>query len=472
MPLKEGRHRRILFLAFAAVALAFIVATVCANWRALEILGQTRDVSTNAAPSIERIVAANDALREIEVVSVGYEDLALEQRPGARRAMEEKRRQIDAELATYLTFPCFRGERDLYARVPEKLRDLSAALEDLLREVDADPRPGSHATAEERVRASTAIVAEDFRRLIRFNVSHLYESAGRIDALRERAASSALWLDGVAVLVALVAAAWVSRLFQNHTRLLGEHAALVESRATELEEFGRRVAHDLLSPLSSLTYCLTAFKHVSETDRVLEDALDRARTCVRLAQGMVNGIFEFCRSGGRPEAGASTPLREVIEQVADEILAAELPERPEVEIDAPDARMVACSRGVLTSILTNLMGNAAKYMAGSSQRRLTVRVRPAGDRMRVEVEDTGPGVEPQLQRLIFEPYVRAHGDSQPGLGLGLATVKRLCAAHGGEVGVRSAVGRGSLFWFTLPCSPEEGVASLEPASHTALVRVS
>jgi signal transduction histidine kinase len=474
MPPKPGRHQRILFLAFAAVVMAFIVATLFANWRALDILSQTRDVTTNAAPSIEHIVAANDALRDLEVASVAYEELAEDQRAGARRAMDDRWRRIDAELATYLTFPCFLGERELYATVPAKLRDLSAALQDLLREVDAEHGGGSHARAEGRVRESAALVADDFRRLIGFNVSHLYESAARIETLRERAASSALWLDGVAALVALTAAASLARLFRIHTRLLGDHTALIERRATELEGFGRRVAHDLLSPITAVTYCLTAFKRVSEKDPALEDALLRARACVKRTQGMVDGIFEFCRSGGRPEEGASTPLVDVLEQVADEVLASELPERPEVRIEVFPLCAIACSRGVLTSIVTNLMRNAAKYMVGRPVRRLTVRARATEEMVYIEVEDTGPGIEPELHEMIFEPYVRADGTTQPGLGLGLATVKRLCLAHGGQVGVRSVVGQGTILWLTLPRShTEEPILAPERSPRlTALRRVS
>jgi signal transduction histidine kinase len=68
----------------------------------------------------------------------------------------------------------------------------------------------------------------------------------------------------------------------------------------------------------------------------------------------------------------------------------------------------------------------------------------------LEVQDTGPGVPEGFERSIFQPYVRAPGTTQPGLGLGLATVKRLCEAHGGEVGVRRAPDGGSIFWFTMP----------------------
>jgi signal transduction histidine kinase len=68
----------------------------------------------------------------------------------------------------------------------------------------------------------------------------------------------------------------------------------------------------------------------------------------------------------------------------------------------------------------------------------------------VEVEDTGPGLEPAEEAVVFEPLVRAARPDVPGIGLGLATVRRLATAHRGSTGVRSRPGEGSLFWFELP----------------------
>jgi nitrogen fixation/metabolism regulation signal transduction histidine kinase len=59
-----------------------------------------------------------------------------------------------------------------------------------------------------------------------------------------------------------------------------------------------------------------------------------------------------------------------------------------------------------------------------------------------------------LPSVIFEPYRRGPGPTQPGLGLGLATVKRLVLAHGGRLGVRNAPSGGAVFWFDLPRAPE------------------
>jgi signal transduction histidine kinase len=110
-----------------------------------------------------------------------------------------------------------------------------------------------------------------------------------------------------------------------------------------------------------------------------------------------------------------------------------------------------CSEGVLSSIILNLIRNALKYILDGldSVRYINIRVRDLVNFVRVEVEDNGPGIEPGKLKSIFEPYFRA-STSRPGLGLGLATVKRFVEAHGGKLGVSSHLGKGSCFWFELP----------------------
>ena len=66
------------------------------------------------------------------------------------------------------------------------------------------------------------------------------------------------------------------------------------------------------------------------------------------------------------------------------------------------------------------------------------------------MEDTGPGLSPELVKQAFDPYVRGTRTTEPGLGLGLATVRRLVDGHDGRYGVSSQLGEGALFWFELP----------------------
>jgi signal transduction histidine kinase len=130
--------------------------------------------------------------------------------------------------------------------------------------------------------------------------------------------------------------------------------------------------------------------------------------------------------------------------------------------------MVACSPGVLVSVVTNLLGNAVKYMGDAPIKRVTVRSTIARTVARVEVSDTGPGVPRELRERIFDPYVRATNPSIPGMGLGLATVRRLIESHGGSVGMEPNGGiGGSVFWFELPLFSEDR-AGAHPAGVGAL----
>jgi signal transduction histidine kinase len=123
------------------------------------------------------------------------------------------------------------------------------------------------------------------------------------------------------------------------------------------------------------------------------------------------------------------------------------------ELAAPGT--AACNPGVLASLVSNLLRNAIKYAGGVRAPHIIVRARALNDRLgrprvRIEVEDNGPGLPAALGDQVFEPYVRGPGSGKPGIGLGLATVKRITDAHGGRVGVRSVPGQGCTFAVELP----------------------
>jgi signal transduction histidine kinase len=117
-------------------------------------------------------------------------------------------------------------------------------------------------------------------------------------------------------------------------------------------------------------------------------------------------------------------------------------------------------------MVSNLVRNAIKYMGLSEVRRILLRVTDGDDRWRISVQDTGPGVPSEKKSILFEPYVRADS-KQPGIGLGLATVKRLAEAHGGRVGVESTPASGSTFWFELPKGTTGVAKTRDPTLDTA-----
>jgi signal transduction histidine kinase len=95
-------------------------------------------------------------------------------------------------------------------------------------------------------------------------------------------------------------------------------------------------------------------------------------------------------------------------------------------------------------------------MGDSPVREVEVQARVSSGSVRIEVADSGPGVPPGLDEKIFEPHVRAAETSGAyGIGLGLATVRRLCRAHHGEAALRRPRSGGSAFWVELPVAPPE-----------------
>ena len=105
-------------------------------------------------------------------------------------------------------------------------------------------------------------------------------------------------------------------------------------------------------------------------------------------------------------------------------------------------------------ILMNLVGNAIKFTPEHGKIELAAKA--AGEFVRIEVRDSGPGIPPAEQRRIFEAFYRlSHSSKAPeGTGLGLAITQRLVQLHGGELSIESEAGSGSSFFFTLPIVAE------------------
>jgi PAS domain S-box-containing protein len=113
--------------------------------------------------------------------------------------------------------------------------------------------------------------------------------------------------------------------------------------------------------------------------------------------------------------------------------------------------LVAIDPGRIGQVLLNLVGNAIKFTPTGG--RVTVGLMPIGDRVRVEVVDTGIGVAPAHMARLFEKFYQVDAGAtreQGGAGLGLSIARALVEAHGGQIGVESEPGHGATFWFTLP----------------------
>lgn len=437
----DGFAARSIVLAFVAVVSSFLAATTYAALYARRIDALSDSIANVAGRGIEHLAAARASLRVVldltESDVRGGEPLDV-RRLGA--AVAEARAHLD----TYLALPLYADEGRPWTALERAAAELSEAASHVVENAGAratTPAAARLHGAAERVLDAAALVIE-------VNARNGRELADGIKGLRQTAIAIGIALDVGAVLVAIAAFAVVRREVRRAARLQRAHEAFLERRGEELESFAGRIAHDVRNPLSAARLASDLALRTT-ADAHLHDLLERAVRNLNRAEAMIEALFEFARAGAAPEPGARTRVAPVVEDLVSELrpTAAEAGVALEVE-PFPDCE-VACRPGALACLLANLVRNALKYMEGSATRRIAVRVLPRDDRVRVEVEDGGPGIPPDLVGAVFEPYVRGKTE-RPGLGLGLATVKKLAEGHGGAVGVRSRLGEGTLFWFELP----------------------
>ena len=125
------------------------------------------------------------------------------------------------------------------------------------------------------------------------------------------------------------------------------------------------------------------------------------------------------------------------------------------QIDEGLPAWVLADRHRLMQVLVNLLGNAIKF---TQQGHVMLRVKQSDQSLVFKVEDTGIGISEDQQAKVFERFSQATVQTQAvygGNGLGLAISKRLVELMGGEIGVKSQLGHGSVFWFTVPLVPAQ-----------------
>lgn len=101
----------------------------------------------------------------------------------------------------------------------------------------------------------------------------------------------------------------------------------------------------------------------------------------------------------------------------------------------------------IQQVLLNLMRNAAKAMADSARRELSVTTACVGDMVEISVADTGPGLPETVRARLFQPFVTT---KPTGIGVGLSVCRTIVEAHGGKLRAENAPGGGTVFRFSLP----------------------
>lgn len=250
------------------------------------------------------------------------------------------------------------------------------------------------------------------------------------------------------------------RVEERTAELLEVNAALAVAKLKadtanlEKTRFLAAASHDILQPLNAARLYATSLKErpLDGPEANLAKNVDASLLAV---EEILSALIDISRmDAGRLDPKITTfALSDILDQLRVEFE----PLARECGIDLkilPSSVFVRSDRKLLRRILQNLVSNAVKY-TGSG--RVLVGVRRAGDTVRVEVIDTGPGIPQDKRETIFKEFQRLEGQSNDvrGLGLGLSIVERASRMLGHQVTLDSRIGKGSNFSITLPRGPAQ-----------------
>ena len=228
-------------------------------------------------------------------------------------------------------------------------------------------------------------------------------------------------------------------------------ASLIQAR-NKAEESDRlktaflaNMGHEIRTPLNAIVGfadLLTVVQSEEDRAQLITEIQNNNRKLLRIIDGLVS--MSKIEAGAKSLLMAKIDLNQVLQQMVETYqpttniqMVAECPrERLEVKSD----------RDKLLEVLDNLVQNAVKF---TTEGCITLSYEVEAEQVRVMVSDTGKGIAEEDQERIFERFVKVD-EYIPGTGLGLSVVKSHVENLGGQVGVQSALGAGSVFWFTLP----------------------
>ena len=257
-------------------------------------------------------------------------------------------------------------------------------------------------------------------------------------------------------------------------RTLAQLEQRVTERTVELSAANRQLAeatrdktrflaaasHDLLQPLHAARLFTAALSRDAEpATQMLAGRVDSA---ISAADGLIRALLDISRldAGGVEPSPEPVALAPFLTDLAQSFLPMAEAKRLTLRI-ATLTGNVHTDPGLLRSVVQNFLSNAVRYTQGGG---VLIGCRRRGNRVRIDVYDTGIGIAPEQIDSIFTEFTRLGDVEVDGLGLGLALAERIARLLGGEISVRSVPGRGSRFSLSLPLS----AAKVQPAAPARL----
>lgn len=240
----------------------------------------------------------------------------------------------------------------------------------------------------------------------------------------------------------------------------------LRSSNEELLRYAYVISHDLRAPLvnvmgftseiealrDEIREALAGHARAAAIDGDLREAIDFIKAAVAKMDGLIASILRLSREGRRRLAPEPLVMRALVQGLADAIRHQTVSAQATIAVadDLPD---VAADRTAVEQVFGNLLDNAVKYLQPGRPGRITIAGEAQGARITYRIADNGRGIAAQDQDRVFELFRRAGVQDRPGEGIGLAQVKAVVRALGGQIALDSTPGEGTVFTLVLPAQP-------------------
>jgi signal transduction histidine kinase len=251
----------------------------------------------------------------------------------------------------------------------------------------------------------------------------------------------------------------IQRLNDGLERRIDERTTQLRMANAELESFSYSVVHDLRAPLRGmggfaeilLNECSDSLS--DEAQECLREIHQNARKMAALIDGLVSMSRVMRWEVSRTDVDLTALARSVAAQLAT------VESRPGLALVVHDGLRVAVDAPLGRRLVEILLGNAWKFTARVAQARIEVGGTELNGERVLFVRDNGAGFDMEHVEKLFAPFGRLHADREfPGLGVGLATAKRIVQRHEGRIWADGRVGEGAAFYFTLGTNVGERIA--------------
>jgi two-component system sensor histidine kinase/response regulator len=232
---------------------------------------------------------------------------------------------------------------------------------------------------------------------------------------------------------------------------LRERVTALEERNRELKEYAHMVAHNLKVPLTILIMTADLLKDVPDLTRdKSSECLQQIKSIAYEMNSIVDNLLLFAEVSKAEAPRSAVQMDRIVVNVRTRLNY--LIKEQQAQLILPQAWPDAIGYGPwIEEVWANLLSNALKYGGPPPRVELGASVLP-DDMLRFWTRDNGPGIPPEARTRLFTPFSQTGRVPNEGHGLGLSIVLHIVEKLGGQVGVESEVGKGSLFFFTLPAA--------------------